>query len=113
MPRLGKSISSFTKKEVKLFFDTSKVKARIPGLRILVAPAQQSRGRILIITPRRSGNSPQRHLIRRRCKAIFLEEKLYTRPFDCAVIVRSEGIAASFEELKKLLLCAFQRSVQS
>ncbi len=113
MPRLGTSISSFTKKEVALFFDASKVKARIPGLRILIAPAQKERGRILIITPRRSGNSPQRHRIRRRCKAIFLEEQLYKEPFDCAVIVRSEGIETSFDALKKLLLCAFQRSVQS
>ncbi len=110
MPRLGNSISSFTKQEVKNLFDASKVKARIPGLRILIAPAQKSHGRILIITPRRSGNSPQRHCIRRRCKAIFLEEKLYTQLFDCVVIVRSEGIETSFEDLKTLLLCAYQRS---
>lgn len=113
MPRLGKSLSLFTKKEVSLFFETSKIKARIPGLRVLMAPAQKEHGRILIITPRRSGNSVERHLIRRRLKAIFLTERLYTQGFDCGIIVRSEGIATSFEELKKLLLCAFQRSVQS
>ncbi len=113
MPRLGKSISSFSKKEVTTFFETSKVKARIPGLRVLISPAQKELGRILIITPRRSGNSCQRHLIRRRFKAIFLQEQLYKKGFDCGIIVRSEGIDTSFEDLRKLLLCAFQASVRS
>ena len=113
MPRLGKLLSLFTKKEVELFFDTSKVKARTPGLRVLMATAQKEFGRILIITSRRSGNSVERHLIRRRLKAIFLTERLYAKGFDCAIIVRSEGIKTPFEDLKKLLLCAFERSAHS
>ena len=109
MARLGKAISSFTKKEVQLFFDTSKVKARIPGLRVLVAPAQKEHGRILIITSRRSGNSVQRHCIRRRLKAIFLEEQLYTQGYDYCIIVRSDGIETTFLELKKLLICTLKK----
>lgn len=104
MPRVTKKISSFTQSEITKLLTTARVKTRIPGLRILAAQASlPEHGRVLIITPRRSGNAPQRNLIRRRIKAIFIEDELYTKNLDLVVIVRREGIETSFGTLKKLL----------
>lgn len=104
MPRVTKKISSFTQSEITKLLNTARVKARIPGLRILAAPSSlPEHGRVLIITPRRSGNSPERNLIRRRIKAIFIEDELTQRNIDIVVIVRREGIDTSFGNLKKLL----------
>jgi ribonuclease P protein component len=105
MPRLTKKISSFTQSEITKLLSTARVKGRIPGLRILTASSSLSsdHGRVLIITPRRSGNAPQRNLIRRRIKSIFIEDELSKMNIDIVVIVRREAIDISFGELKKLL----------
>ena len=97
MPRVTKKISSFTQLDITKLLKTAKVKARIPGLRILAALSTlPEHGRVLIITPRRSGNSPQRNLIRRRIKAIFVEDELYKKNIDLVVVVRREAIDTSF-----------------
>lgn len=104
MPRVTKKISSFTQTDIKKLLEAARVRVRIPGLRILTASSLlPDYGRVLIITPRRSGNSPQRNLIRRRIKALFIEDKLYEKGFDFVVVVRREGIDTSFGTLKKLL----------
>lgn len=109
MVRLGKQVSLFTQQEVRNAFGSVKIKTRSAGLSVLIAPAQKEYGRILIVTSRRCGNSVQRHLIRRRLKAVFLEEKLYQQPIECIVIVRAEGIATPFLELKHKVLCAVKK----
>ena len=104
MSEVTKNISSFTQSDISTLLKTARVKARIPGLRILTAsPALAEHGRILIITPRKSGNAPQRNLIRRRLKSIFIEDHLYNKKIDFVVIVRSEGIKTPFAALRKLL----------
>ena len=55
------------------------------------------------MTPRRSGNAPQRNLIRRRLKAIFYEEKLYQGPYDCIIFVTQEAVKTPFPALRELL----------
>lgn len=104
MPRATKKISSFTQSEITKLLNTARVKARIPGLRILAASSSlPEHGRILIITPRRSGNAPQRNLIRRRIKSIFIQDELCNKKIDLVIIVRREGIETSFGNLRKLL----------
>ena len=105
----SKNLSRFTKKEVDHIFKSGQRVLKQAGLLILVAPQQGPSGRILVITPRASGNAPQRNTIRRRLKALYLEEKLYERGYDCVVLVKSEAITLSFDELKVLLLQAFRR----
>jgi len=98
------TISSFRQSEITELLKNAQVKTRIPGLRILTAPSLLTEySRILIITPRRSGNAPQRNLIRRRIKSIFVEDNLFKNGFDFIVIVRREGIETDFKTLKKLL----------
>ena len=104
MPRVTKKISSFTQLDISKLLKAAQVRVRIPGLRILTASALlPDRGRVLIITPRRSGNSPERNLIRRRIKSLFVQDGLYLKGLDFVVIVRREGIDTSFGTLKKLL----------
>lgn len=104
MPRVTKKISSFTQSDITKLLKNAKVRVRIPGLRILTAPASlPDHGRVLIITPRRSGNAPQRNLIRRRIKSLFIEDGLYLKNLDFVIVVRREGIETSFGTLKKLL----------
>ncbi len=107
MPELTKNISSFTQQDIAYLLKNSHVKARVPGLRVLLAPANFNYGRILIITPRQSGKAVYRNKIRRRLKTIFYEQKLFLHGHDCVVIVKKEGIHTSFENLKKLLYQAF------
>lgn len=109
MSRIAKRISSFKSSEVSLLFQYAQAVYKSAGLTILQAPAQQDFGRILVITPRRVGNSPERNSIRRRCKAVFYQEKLYTLGFDCAIIVRPEALNYSFDILKKILVDAMEK----
>ncbi len=69
-------------------------------------------GRILVITPKKSGNAPKRNLIRRRLKAMFHEEGWDTKPYDLLVYCR-KGIAdISYQDLKKILLSIYEASSQ-
>ena len=84
-------------------FKNAQKRAHVPGLRILISPALKHFGRVLIVTPRKSGNSPERNTIRRRIKSLFITERLYEKMLDVIVLVDKEGIATSFEKLKELL----------
>jgi len=75
----------------------------LPSLTLLVAPKSREVGRILVVTSRKVGNAVKRNRIRRRLKAIFYEEKLYDRGYDCIVIIKKAGIELDFDELKKIM----------
>lgn len=102
-----KNKRAFTQEEIQFLLKNAHLKARLPGLRVLLAPAQQSSGRLLVITPRHSGNAVKRNKIRRRLRSIFHEERWYNAGCDCVVIVKKEGILTSFEQLQQLLKTAF------
>ncbi|MBT3456334.1 hypothetical protein HN446_04675 [bacterium] len=107
--KITKNISSFKKEEVKKIFSSAKSKIFVDGLKIFIAPKQSDLGRVLVITPRRVGNSPKRNLIRRRIKSIFYEEKLYEKQNDWIVFVgerKSTGL--SFLRLKEIIINASQ-----
>jgi ribonuclease P protein component len=108
MANIARDITRFpSKKAIDELFKKARRVIAHPGLHILLAPRTESHGRILIIASRKTGNAPERNKIRRRLKSIFYEEKLYAKDFDCIVIVKKEGTALSFAELKDLLLKAF------
>ena len=93
---------ALTKQEITACFKAARRVLKHPGLDILIA-ATPSIGKLLVVTPGRVGNAAERNLIRRRLKAIFYEEKLGNRGYDCIVLVKKMGIALSFDELKALL----------
>lgn len=113
MPEMPlKKISSFFQSEIDQLFKKAKVKVRYSGVRVLVAPAQGSFGRILIVTPKKCGNAPQRNLFKRRVRALFRENRLSEHHKDFVVIVDKRGIAIPFSKLRHLLLCAAQNDVR-
>lgn len=108
MPGTPKKISSFLQSEIDALFKQARVKVRYAGVRILTAPSKKPSGRILIITPKSSGNSPERNLFRRRIRALFREKKLFERSKDFVVITDKRGISLPFSKLGQLLLRAAQ-----
>lgn len=109
MPSIFGKISKFTKREIDHLFKHARRVIRNEFCTILVAPRQQSFGRVLIIASRKVGNAPERNLVRRRIKAIFYEEKLFEFASDCAVIVSKKAVSLSFLELKDLILIAYTK----
>ena len=112
MTQIVKKISHFTKKEINQLFKTARRITKHPGFTILLAPQLHDFGRILIVASRKVGNAPTRNKIKRRLKAIFYEEKLYERGYDCIVIVKKEGTIVPHAELKQLLTQAFEQAEQ-
>lgn len=106
MPNLSSKISVFTNSQVSEILKKAKRVLKHPGLDILCHPSPISldKGRILVITSAKVGNSVQRNLIRRRIKAIFYEEKLYENKCDYICIIKRPGINLTFEQLKEILL---------
>jgi len=64
-------------------------------------------GRLIVVTPRKTGNAPQRNLIRRRLKAIFYEENLASFSYDTLIYCQKGSPKLPFADLKKLLLEIF------
>lgn len=103
-----RQITRFTEQELKTLFAHARRVLKSPAMDILVAPACKSFGSIAIITPARIGNAPERNLLRRRLKAIFYEEKLFSQNLDCVVIAKSPAKNLDFNALKSTLIKALQ-----
>jgi ribonuclease P protein component len=106
------STGTFTQKDIKALFLKAKRVLRQPGLDILLAPKKFLVGHLVVVTPRKIGNAPERNKIRRRLKAIFYEEKLFEAPYDCIVIVKTGGISIPFSQLREMLISAYQQVQQ-
>jgi len=100
---------SFSPKEVTALFKAVCFRFKKQGIDILLAPAISENGRILVITARRVGNAPTRNKIRRRLKAIFYEQALYSLGHECIAIIKPEGAHIPFADLQSMLLEVFKR----
>lgn len=103
MPRISQLISTFSSKEASELFKKAKRVKIHPGFDILCAPTKRDFGKILIVTSSKIGKAHKRNLIRRRLKAIFYEQALYTYCIDIIIIVKKAGLEVPFEQLKTLL----------
>lgn len=103
----SKNLSKFTKKELDNFFGAATCRRKNQAFTFLVAPAILSFGRVLVIASRKYGNSPERNLLKRRCKAIYWEAKLYEKNTDLIIIARRAGQDYDFATLQKTLLSLF------
>lgn len=97
-------ISSFSRTEISNAFKRARLKVRYSGLKLLLSPSDRGYGKLLIVTPRRSGNSPQRNLFRRRMKALFRENNLSEKSITLIAIVDRNGIELPFKKLQELVL---------
>jgi ribonuclease P protein component len=104
-----REITRFTKQEIKNLFAHARRQYRSPELDILVAPACQNFGKILVVTPARIGSAPQRNTIRRRIKSIFYQEKLFELGFTCIVLAKAHSPSLSFDILKHALIKALSK----
>ena len=103
MVRITKQISSFTQKEIQeLFKNTRLVVGQLPLL-VRVGPAQKAVGRLLLVIPKAVGSAPIRNKLRRRLKALFYQDKLYTQGKDCIVLARAGASELLYEQLQELL----------
>ena len=103
MPAIARNLSAFTNREVQQAFRKAVLRSNQNGLQFILAPRQKEFGRILVITPRKSGNAPSRNRIRRQLKTLFYNEKLYDQAYDLLVLVSKEGIRKPTDELKELV----------
>ncbi|MGC2310458.1 MAG: ribonuclease P protein component [Candidatus Babeliaceae bacterium] len=79
---------------------------KYPELEIRVAPIGLP-GRLLLIIPKRVGNAPQRNRIRRRLKAIFVENKLFELPYNWVFFIKPGIQKWTFVHMKEVILvCA-------
>ena len=103
MPSISKNLSKFNTNEVKAAFKNVKYSKHIGGLKFLLSPHSSDFGKILVIAPKKIGNSPKRNLLRRRIKSIFYENKLYISKYNWIVLTSRESTKTSFEQLKKII----------
>ncbi|HEV2601004.1 MAG TPA: ribonuclease P protein component [Candidatus Babeliales bacterium] len=103
---------SLTRKEIQTIFATARRALKHPGCDFLLAPRSGPEARLLVVTSRKIGNSPERNKVRRRLKAIFYENQLYNQPFDCIIIVKKPGIEIDFDTWKLLVLQTIQSYIQ-
>lgn len=97
------------RKELLKVFKSARLVCRFPEFDIKKAPTAHPVGELIVITPKKVGNAPQRNKIRRRIKAIFHEQKLYEQGFDWIVYIKKEASQLSFSDiLERLLQCSLK-----
>ena len=104
MPGTARRITLWTKKEILALFKSAKRFCYHPGIDIRVTPKKQPLGRLLIVTPKKMGNAPERNRVRRRLKAIFYENKLYDLGFDWLFFAKPGIADVPFSQLKDFIL---------
>lgn len=98
---------TFHAKEIARLFKVSKRYFRHLAFDLLIHTKTLEYGRLLVVTPKAIGNAPERNKVRRRLKEIFYVNQLYSRGYDCIIIVKKDGSSLSFEALSQLVLQAF------
>lgn len=96
--------TQWTPQEIQQFFRRARRAYQSIELDIRLAPQQYPPwGHLLIVTPRKVGNAPQRNLFRRRVKALFHELQLERSGFDIGIFAKPGAAKLSFEELSQRL----------
>ena len=107
------NLCSFSQKDAKTILKNGSFLARVPGIKIIETPfgtetvAPTPHGRILIVIPRKVGPACTRNLIRRRIRALYLEEKLYTRQSATMIFMYPEARNFTYDQLRTFMIGAF------
>lgn len=104
MSSIARQITLWRQKEIEELFKKSYRLYRGTEFDIRTIRTSCEIGRILIVTPRKTGNAPERNLFRRRVKAIFYQEKLYMKGYNWVIFAKKEGLGLTFQQIKKILL---------
>ena len=99
-PRL---LTMFSKREIKNLFSNARAVFKSACITILKSPCiDYDFSRILVITPRKVGNAPERNKLKRRVKDIFYTKKMYEGKFNYIFLARKGAKEKSYKELKKI-----------
>lgn len=103
----GSELFTFKRPEISQLFKQARRIYKSRELDVLSYPKSKAFARLLIITPKRIGNAPQRNKVKRRLRAIFYENQLFNGTTDLIAIVKKDGINLPFEELaQRIIPCA-------
>jgi ribonuclease P protein component len=111
MSSIARRITQWKRTEIaSALYNSRRVyKSEELDIRVAPMPDYTEHGRILIIVPRKVGNAPERNRIRRRLKAIFYEEKLYSRGYNWILFIKKPALALPFSRLKDIMLSVAER----
>lgn len=107
MIKVARGLTKFSKREIKVLFENAERRASCSSFVLLRVNRLTDAGRILIISPKKVGTAPERNLLKRRIKNIFLMSKMYSKGFDWILIARKKAIRLTFTTLEKKLLHFF------
>lgn len=104
--KIFSTLFHFSRSEITRFFSRAQLKKKAGGLRLLQASPEApiEFGKLLIVTPRASGNACERNRLRRRLKAIFYEKQMHQYKVISAVLVYKQAQQLSFEQLTSFLI---------
>jgi ribonuclease P protein component len=117
MVSIARACTNFKYKEIYMLKDMAELiyfssYAKIKVYKSLINK-NLSYGRILIILPKKIGNSPFRNLIKRRIRAIFFNRKIYTLKYDFVFIAQKGIDKLSFNELENIFINMYQNLSKS
>lgn len=117
-----KKLYKFSQKEITWLFQQPAVahyKTGLKSIQIPISPDPKSTpadvsfpsyGKLLIITARKSGKAVDRNRIRRRLKAFFYQEKLYTQLLYTVIFVHPPAMKLTAQELRAYLLRLYKHA---
>lgn len=105
---MKRALTHWKKSEAAATIRRSRLVLKAPFLDIKIAPKTKAVARILPVTPRKSGNAPERNLFRRRMKALFHELNLYEGAYDWIFFAKPGISDLSFEQLRDIVLQVLQ-----
>lgn len=94
---------SFLQREAAAFFKRAKRVVQHPAFDVLIAPTSGGSPKLLVVTPARIGNAPERNRIRRRIKAIFYEMHPIDSTYDVVFIIKKRCLQLTFGQLVNLI----------
>lgn len=100
-----------TQTEIRKLFNKARRVLKHPGLDLLIAPTNEPKGTLIVVTPGSIGNAVARNLVRRRIKAIFDQEQLRSKGYDAIVFVKKDGVKLTYEQLKQLILSSLSQKI--
>ena len=109
MPNKRPPITQFTPPERRALLTKARLVHRQDEFDIRCRRSTAPIGRILIITPKKIGSAPKRNLLRRRLKAIYYEEDLFTQGYDLVIYCRKGSTGLSYQGLKEILIATFNK----
>ncbi len=109
---IARYITQFSRKEIIALLKNAQFLYRAFGLTLKKASTENSVGKILIITPKKTGSAPQRNRLRRRIKALFYQKKYYNLGYNFIVYCSRESALLDYQTLSSTFHQAFSTLIK-